>query len=341
MSDVINRKHPILAALDDPELLRTKAYLGGAWIEAQDGRTKAVTDPADGTELAQVACMGVADARLAATAADDAWQDWAVTLPQERMAILRNWFDLMMKHSEDLARIMTAEQGKPISEARGEIEYAAAFVEFYAEEARRPNIESVTSHLPDAEVEVWREPVGVAALVTPWNFPCAMLTRKAAAALAAGCTVVAHPSIETPLSALALAKLAERAGMPDGVFNVITGDAPEIVGAWMEDPLVRAVSFTGSTEVGRLLYRQGADTIKRLVLELGATHRSWSLPMPTWIRPWTRPSRQNSRPPVRTVWAPTGFWWSDPSMTSSAPPLPNAPARSASGGASTTPTSGR
>ncbi|QFT57715.1 Succinate-semialdehyde dehydrogenase [NADP(+)] GabD [Sulfitobacter sp. THAF37] len=269
MSDVINRKHPILAALDDPELLRTKAYLGGAWIEAQDGRTKAVTDPADGTELAQVACMGVADARLAATAADDAWQDWAVTLPQERMAILRNWFDLMMKHSEDLARIMTAEQGKPISEARGEIEYAAAFVEFYAEEARRPNIESVTSHLPDAEVEVWREPVGVAALVTPWNFPCAMLTRKAAAALAAGCTVVAHPSIETPLSALALAKLAERAGMPDGVFNVITGDAPEIVGAWMEDPLVRAVSFTGSTEVGRLLYRQGADTIKRLVLELG------------------------------------------------------------------------
>ncbi|WP_152466925.1 NAD-dependent succinate-semialdehyde dehydrogenase [Sulfitobacter sp. THAF37] len=266
---MINRKHPILAALDDPELLRTKAYLGGAWIEAQDGRTKAVTDPADGTELAQVACMGVADARLAATAADDAWQDWAVTLPQERMAILRNWFDLMMKHSEDLARIMTAEQGKPISEARGEIEYAAAFVEFYAEEARRPNIESVTSHLPDAEVEVWREPVGVAALVTPWNFPCAMLTRKAAAALAAGCTVVAHPSIETPLSALALAKLAERAGMPDGVFNVITGDAPEIVGAWMEDPLVRAVSFTGSTEVGRLLYRQGADTIKRLVLELG------------------------------------------------------------------------
>ena len=164
---------------------------------------------------------------------------------------------------------MPAEQGKPISESRGEIDYAAAFLEFYAEEARRPNIESVTSHLPDAEVEVWREPVGVAALVTPWNFPSAMLTRKAAAALAAGCTVVAHPSIETPFSALALAELAVRAGMPDGVFNVITGDAPEIVGAWMEDPRIRAVSFTGSTEIGRLLYRQGADTIKRLVLELG------------------------------------------------------------------------
>ncbi|APE45518.1 NAD-dependent succinate-semialdehyde dehydrogenase [Sulfitobacter alexandrii] len=265
----MNSDHPILAALDDPELLRAKAYLGGAWIEARDGRTKPVTDPADGTELVWVSCMGVADAQLAAKAADDAWQDWAVTLPQERMAILRRWFDLMMEHREDLARIMTAEQGKPISEARGEIDYGAAFVEFYAEEARRPNIESVTSHLPDAEVEVWREPVGVAALITPWNFPCAMLTRKAAAALAAGCTVVAHPSIETPLSALALAKLAERAGMPDGVFNVITGDAPEIVGAWMEDPRIRAVSFTGSTEVGRLLYRQGADTIKRLVLELG------------------------------------------------------------------------
>ena len=164
---------------------------------------------------------------------------------------------------------MTREQGKPLSEARGEIDYAASFVEFYAEEARRPNIEGVTSHLRDAEVELWREPSGVAALITPWNFPCAMITRKAAAALAAGCTVLVHPSHETPFSALALAELAERAGFPPGVFNVVTGDAATIVPAWTADPRVRVLSFTGSTEVGRLLYRQSADTVKRLVLELG------------------------------------------------------------------------
>ena len=269
MSETINRDHPVLAGLADPALLQSKAFIGGRWIAAGSGGTRAVTDPADGSELGQVACMGSSDAKQAAKAAQAAWPGWAALLPQERTAILRRWFDLMIENREDLAKIMTAEQGKPISEARGEIDYAAAFVEFYAEEARRPNIESVTSHLPDAEVEVWREPVGVAALVTPWNFPSAMLTRKAAAALAAGCTVVAHPSIETPFSALALAELARRAGMPDGVFNVVTGDAPEIVGAWMEDPRIRAVSFTGSTEIGRLLYRQSADTIKRLVLELG------------------------------------------------------------------------
>jgi aspartate-semialdehyde dehydrogenase len=164
---------------------------------------------------------------------------------------------------------MTFEQGKPLSEARGEIDYAASFVEFYAEEARRPNIEGITSHLPDAEVEVWREPVGVAGLVTPWNFPCAMITRKAAAALAAGCTVVVHPAIETPFSALALAVLAERAGLPAGCFNVLTGDAATVVGPWAELPEVRALSFTGSTEVGRLLYAQSATTVKRLSLELG------------------------------------------------------------------------
>ncbi|NNF90795.1 MAG: NAD-dependent succinate-semialdehyde dehydrogenase [Boseongicola sp.] len=255
--------------MSDPDLLRSRAFLGGRWVSAADGATQSVTDPADGAGLGLVASLNTDEARDAAKAAQDAWPAWAGTLPQERTALLRRWFELMIHHREDLAKIMTAEQGKPISESRGEIDYAAAFVEFYAEEARRPNIESVTSHLPDAEVEVWREPVGVAALVTPWNFPSAMLTRKAAAALAAGCTVVSHPSIETPFSALALAELASRAGMPDGVFNVVTGSAPEIVGAWMEDPRIRAVSFTGSTEIGRLLYRQGADTIKRLVLELG------------------------------------------------------------------------
>ncbi len=194
---------------------------------------------------------------------------WSALLPQARSSVLRKWFELVIAARDDLAVIMTREQGKPLSEARGEIEYAASFIEFYAEEAKRPNIESVTSHLPDAEVEVWREPAGVAALITPWNFPAAMLTRKAAAALAAGCTVVAHPSIETPFSATALAVLAERAGIPRGVFNVVTGHAPEIVGAWTEDERVRVLSFTGSTEVGRLLFRQSADTVKRLVLELG------------------------------------------------------------------------
>jgi aspartate-semialdehyde dehydrogenase len=216
-----------------------------------------------------VARLSAAESAAAVDAAHAAFPAWARRLPQARSALLRAWFQLILAHKDDLARIMTFEQGKPISEARGEIDYAASFVEFYAEEAKRPNIESVTSHLPDAEVELWREPVGVAALITPWNFPSAMLTRKAAAALAAGCTIVAHPSAETPFSALALAELAERAGFPRGVFNVVTGDAPSVVKPWVEDPRVRALSFTGSTEIGKLLYRQSADTVKRLVLELG------------------------------------------------------------------------
>ena len=175
----------------------------------------------------------------------------------------------MLAHREDLALIMTLEQGKPLAESRGEIDYAAAFIEWYAEEGKRLNAESVTSHLPGAEMMVRRQAIGVAGLVTPWNFPAAMLTRKAAAALAAGCTVVAHPSSQTPLSALALAELAERAGMPDGVFNVLTGDAAAIVGRMCSDTRVRAMSFTGSTEVGRLIAQQSAPTMKRLVMELG------------------------------------------------------------------------
>ncbi|SEK41723.1 NAD-dependent succinate-semialdehyde dehydrogenase [Pacificibacter marinus] len=269
MSETLIPKIAALVGIADTALLRDTSFIGGTWIKAADNATKAVHNPANGAVIGDVACMTAEDAKRAAKAAQDAWPAWAGLLPQERTAILRRWFELMIEHREDLAKLMTAEQGKPISEARGEIDYAAAFLEFYAEEARRPNIESVTSHLPDAEVEVWREPVGVAALITPWNFPSAMLTRKAAAALAAGCTIVAHPSIETPYSALALAELATRAGVPAGVFNVVTGNAPDIVGAWMEDPRIRAVSFTGSTEIGRLLYRQGAATIKRLVLELG------------------------------------------------------------------------
>ncbi|SON55624.1 Succinate-semialdehyde dehydrogenase [NADP(+)] GabD [Hartmannibacter diazotrophicus] len=257
------------SGISDVGLVKSFSYIGGRWQAAGSGASFAVTDPSTGGELGHVAQLSAAESATAVDEAAAAFPAWSGLLPQERSRLLRRWFDLMVAAREDLARIMTQEQGKPLSEARGEIDYAAAFIEFYAEEAKRPNIESVTSHLPDAEMEVWREPVGVAALVTPWNFPSAMITRKAAAALAAGCTVVVHPSGETPYSALALAELAERAGIPAGVFNVVTGKAPEIVEPWTMDTRVRALSFTGSTEIGRLLYRQSADTMKRLVMELG------------------------------------------------------------------------
>ena len=255
--------------LSDPSLLQSQSHIGGEWTGASGGETLAVTNPADGSHLGDVSALSAEDSTLAVDAAHKAFPNWAGLLPQERAAFLRKWFEEISKNREDLALIMTLEQGKPLSEARGEIDYGASFVEFYAEEAKRPNIEGVTSHLPDAEVEVWREPVGVAALITPWNFPLAMLTRKAAAALAAGCTVVAHPSGETPYSALALAELAKRAGFPAGIFNVVTGSAPVVVEPWMSDKRVKVVSFTGSTEIGKLLYRQGAETVKRLVMELG------------------------------------------------------------------------
>ncbi|WP_169569329.1 NAD-dependent succinate-semialdehyde dehydrogenase [Sneathiella limimaris] len=255
--------------LADPSLFKGFSYVGGEWTNSTSGAVLDVTDPATGQVLGVVPSLSAGDAQKAVSAAEAAFDDWAASLPQERAVFLRRWFDLMRAHKEDLALIMTREQGKPLSECRGEIDYAADFIEFYAEEAKRPNIESVTSHLKGAEIELWREPAGIAALVTPWNFPSAMITRKAAAALAAGCPVVVHPSKETPYSALALAELAERAGFPPGVFNVVTGEAPEIVKAWTDDPRVRVLSFTGSTEIGRLLYRLSANTVKKLVMELG------------------------------------------------------------------------
>jgi aspartate-semialdehyde dehydrogenase len=258
-----------LGRLGDPRLFRELSYIGGRWVGAGDGRTLDVTNPADGTVLGAVAALSGTDSRTAVDAAEVAFDSWSHRLPQDRAAVLRRWYELMVEAKDDLAVLMTLEQGKPLSEALGEIDYAASFIEYYAEEAKRPNIEGVTSHLAGAEVEVWREPTGVAALITPWNFPSAMLTRKAAAALAAGCTVVAHPSKETPFSATALAELAERAGLPPGVFNVVTGRASELVPAWTADPRVRVLSFTGSTEVGQLLYRESATTIKRLIMELG------------------------------------------------------------------------
>lgn len=259
MSDMSNGPKPWIT---DAALLQSAGDFPG------HGRL-AVRNPATGAMVAQVAMSDATGARDAVDAAHKAFAGWSVTLPQHRATILHRWHALIVEAKEDLARIMVAEQGKPISEARGEIDYAASFVQFYAEEALRPNIEGVTSHLADAEMELWREPVGVAALITPWNFPCAMITRKAAAALAAGCSVVIHPSAETPLSALALSVLAHRAGFPEGVMSTVIGDAATIVGEWTADARVRALSFTGSTEVGRLLYRQSADTVKRLVLELG------------------------------------------------------------------------
>lgn len=255
--------------LNDKSLLRTASYIDGKWVHAADNKTLPVSNPANMELVAEVTCLSAIESRSAVDAADKAFVNWSAKLPQERAVCLRRWFELMLEHKHDLARLMTLEQGKPLSESVGEIEYAASFLEFYAEETKRPNIESVTSHLRGAEVEVWREPVGVAGLITPWNFPSAMLTRKAGAALAAGCTVVAHPSGETPLSALALAELAERAGFPAGVFNVVTGSGREVVAPWMKSTKVRAISFTGSTEIGRLLYEQATSTIKRVVMELG------------------------------------------------------------------------
>lgn len=269
MQSKIQMRDVNLDQLHDSSLLREFAYINGEWCADFTGKTVDVFNPATGAWVGCVPKLTTIDSAKAVAAAEQAFKVWSQFLPQERAGILRRWYELLLNNRHDLAIIMTSEQGKPLAEAYGEIEYAASFLEFYAEEAKRPNIEGVTSHLEDAEVEIWREPIGVVGLITPWNFPSAMIVRKAAAALAAGCTMVCHPSIETPFSALALAELAERAGLPKGVFNVVTGDAAGIVKPWMDSPKVRAISFTGSTEVGRLLYRQSASTIKRLVMELG------------------------------------------------------------------------
>ncbi len=261
--------HTALSRLKDRHLLRDLAYCDGRWFAGTDGRSFEVADPASGATVAWVASLGAEETTAAIDSAARAMPAWRAMLPQARARILRKWHDLMLEAKDDLALIMTLEQGKPLSESLGEIDYAASFVEWYAEEGKRLNAENVTSHLPGAEMIVRREALGVVGIVTPWNFPSAMITRKAAAALAAGCTVVAHPSSETPLSALALAELGERAGLPAGVFNVVTGDAATIVGRLCEDERIRAISFTGSTGIGKLIAGQCAPTMKRLVMELG------------------------------------------------------------------------
>ncbi|MDQ0391907.1 NAD-dependent succinate-semialdehyde dehydrogenase [Labrys monachus] len=261
--------HPALGRLADGRLLRELAYVDGRWTQAPDAASFEVRDPFSGIVIAHVAGLGADDATRAVDAAARAFPAWKALAPQDRAGRLRAWYDHVRAAREDLALLMTLEQGKPLAESRGEIDYAASFIEWYAEEGKRVNAESVTSHLPGAHMMVSREPLGVAALLTPWNFPSAMLTRKAAAALAAGCTVVAHPSSYTPLSALALAELAERADIPAGVFNVVTGAAAPIAARLCADARVRAVSFTGSTQIGRLIAGQCAPTVKRLVMELG------------------------------------------------------------------------
>jgi succinate-semialdehyde dehydrogenase/glutarate-semialdehyde dehydrogenase len=252
--------------LKDPSLLREQCYVGGVWVGAP---ATAVTDPATGETIARVPRFGGAETRGAIEKAHAAFPAWAKKTGKERAKFLRAWFDLMIAHRDDLALIMTTEQGKPLSESLGEIDYAAGFVEFSGEEAKRIYGETSQSHRPDARIVVIKQPIGVVGAITPWNFPAAMITRKCAPAIAAGCTVVCKPAGETPLTALALAVLAERAGLPPGVFNVITGKASEIGEELTASPLVRCIAFTGSTEVGKLLMRQAASTVKKVALELG------------------------------------------------------------------------
>jgi succinate-semialdehyde dehydrogenase/glutarate-semialdehyde dehydrogenase len=256
-------------SLNDSELFRQQAYIGGRWCEADNGTSFQVTNPATGEVLAQVPDMGALETRRAIEAAKAAWPGWRRKAAKERANVLRKWHDLMMANLDDLARLMTAEQGKPLAESKGEISYAASFIEWFAEEGKRVYGDTIPSPWNDRRLVVVKEPVGVCCAITPWNFPAAMITRKAGPALAAGCTMVAKPAESTPLSAFALAVLAERAGIPAGVFNVLTGDPKAIGGEMTSNPDVRKITFTGSTEVGRLLMRQSADTIKKLSLELG------------------------------------------------------------------------
>jgi succinate-semialdehyde dehydrogenase/glutarate-semialdehyde dehydrogenase len=256
-------------SLSDARLFRQAAYIDGAWVEAQRGATIDVDNPATGEVIGSVPKFGRAETRAAIGAAARAFPAWRRKTAKERAIVLRRWFDLMMANQEDLAELMTAEQGKPLAEARGEVAYAASFLEWFGEEAKRVYGDTIPGPQADKRIVVTKEPIGVVACITPWNFPLAMITRKAGPAIAAGCTVVLKPASQTPFSALALAELAERAGVPKGVFNVITGSASEIGAELTSNPTVRKLSFTGSTETGKLLMAQCATTVKKLSLELG------------------------------------------------------------------------
>jgi succinate-semialdehyde dehydrogenase/glutarate-semialdehyde dehydrogenase len=256
--------------LKNPDLLREQAYIDGQWVDADGGESFPVTNPADGSLVAEVPQMGAAETRRAIEAANAAWPAWRAKTAKERAAVLRRWFDLMVANKDDLAAIMTAEQGKPLAESAGEVLYGASFIEWFAEEGKRVYGDVIPSHLADRRILTLKQSVGVVGIVTPWNFPNAMITRKAGPALAAGCPVVAKPASETPLSALALAVLAEAAGLPAGVFNIVTSTHSREIGKELtESPLVRKFSFTGSTEVGKSLIRQCASTVKKVSMELG------------------------------------------------------------------------
>ena len=255
--------------ISDQGLLKTQAYVDGQWIDGDSGETLAVLNPATGETIAEIAKCGTAETRRAIAAAGRAQVGWRQKSGKERAAVLRQWFNLMMESQEDLAQILTAEQGKPLAEARGEIAYGASYIEWFAEEAKRIYGDTIPGPSNDKRVVVIKQPVGVVACITPWNFPNAMLTRKIAPALAAGCTVVCKPANETPLSALAFVELAERAGVPAGVINVVGGVTREIGAEMTSNPTVRKLTFTGSTEVGKLLMEQCAATVKRTSMELG------------------------------------------------------------------------
>ena len=255
--------------LRDAELFRHLCYINGSWVPAHSGATMAVEDPATRAVIGHVPNAGQADTREAIAAAEAALPAWRAHTGKERAVILRRWFDLIMAHQDDLAVLMTTEQGKPLVESRGEVAYGAAFIEWFAEEAKRTYGDVIPSHARDKRIVVLREPIGVVGCITPWNFPIAMITRKVGPALAAGCTTVVKPASQTPFCALALAVLAERAGIPKGVLNVVTGSAREIGGELTSNPVVRKISFTGSTEVGKVLMAQSASTVKKLSLELG------------------------------------------------------------------------
>lgn len=255
--------------LKDPSLLKQQAYVNGLWCDADNGETIPVTNPATGALLGTVPNMGAEEARRAINGANAAFKAWRGLLAKERSAILKKWFELMLANSDDLAAIMTAEQGKSLTEAKGEITYAASFLEWFAEEGKRIYGETIPTPAHGRRLMVTKDPIGVCAAITPWNFPSAMITRKAGPALAAGCPMVLKPAAQTPFSALALAELAHRAGVPSGIFSVVTGKASAIGGEMTANPIVRKLTFTGSTQIGQLLMRQSADTVKKLSLELG------------------------------------------------------------------------
>ncbi|EIY8043932.1 NAD-dependent succinate-semialdehyde dehydrogenase [Vibrio vulnificus] len=254
--------------LNYPELFQQRCYIDGQWV-AESGQTQTVTNPSTGEVIGEIPMFGEQQAEQSVAAAQAAFELWKKTTADHRADVLRRWYELMMGNIDDLAAILTMEQGKPFTEAKGEITYAASFVQWYSEEARRAYGEIIPSHRENGKIVVTKEPIGVVAAITPWNFPAAMITRKAAPAFAAGCSMVLKPAQETPFTALALAKLAEDAGLPKGLFNVITGDSRAIGGVFTSDKRVRKVSFTGSTNVGKILMNQSASTIKKLALELG------------------------------------------------------------------------